>query len=49
MEAIKQVVENDHSVSSIATRFASTSHTLYAWVNNTGRNPPIPEGAETGG
>jgi putative transposase len=60
IEAVKQVVDRGHSVSSVATRF-DIYHSLYAWIRNTGRtlpqqravrcsgrDPPTPEGAEAG-
>lgn len=30
IETVKQVVDRDHSVSSVATRFDITTHSLYA-------------------
>ncbi|MEQ9969524.1 IS3 family transposase [Pectobacterium carotovorum] len=32
IEAVKQVVERGHSVSSVATRLDITTHSLYAWI-----------------
>lgn len=32
IEAVKQVVERGHSVSSVATRHGITPHSLYAWI-----------------
>ena len=32
IEAVKQVVDRGHSVSSVATRLDITTHSLYAWV-----------------
>ena len=31
-EAVKQVVDRGHSVSSVATRLDITTHSLYAWI-----------------
>ena len=36
IEAVKQVVDRVHSVSSVATRLDITTHSLYAWINNYG-------------
>lgn len=30
--AVKQVVDRNHSVSSVATRLDITTHSLYAWI-----------------
>jgi len=32
IEAVKQVVDRNHSVLSVATRPGITTHTLYAWI-----------------
>lgn len=32
IEAVKQVVDRAHSVSSVATRLDITTHSLYAWI-----------------
>ncbi len=32
IEAVKQVVDRGHSVSSVATRLGITTHSLYAWI-----------------
>ena len=32
IEAVKQVVERGHSVSSVATRLGIATHSLYAWI-----------------
>lgn len=32
IEAVKQVVDRGHSVSSVATRLDITTHSLYAWI-----------------
>ena len=39
IEAAKQVVERNHSVSSIATRLDITTHSLYAWIKKYGPDP----------
>ncbi|EKH1728395.1 IS3 family transposase [Salmonella enterica] len=36
IEAVKQVVERGHSVSSVATRLDITTHSLYAWIKKYG-------------
>ena len=36
IEAVKQVVDRGHSVSSVATRLDITTHSLYAWIKNYG-------------
>lgn len=36
MEAVKQVVDRSHSVSSVATRLDITTHSLYAWIKKYG-------------
>ena len=36
IEAVKQVVDRGHSVSSVATRFDITTHSLYAWIKKYG-------------
>ena len=33
-EAVKQVINRGHSVSSVATRLHITIHSLYAWIKN---------------
>ncbi|WP_445235135.1 IS3 family transposase [Erwinia wuhanensis] len=38
IEAVKQVVERGHSVSSVATRLDITTHSLYAWIKKYGPN-----------
>ena len=40
IEAVKQVVDRGHSVSSVATRLDITTHSLYTWIKNTGRTLP---------
>ncbi len=32
IEAVKQVVDRGHPVSSVATRLGITTHSLYAWI-----------------
>ena len=32
IEAVKQIVDRGHSVSSVATRLGITTHSLYAWI-----------------
>lgn len=32
IEAVKQVIDRGHSVSSVATRLDITTHSLYAWI-----------------
>lgn len=32
IEAVKQVVDRGHSITSVATRLDITKHSLYAWV-----------------
>jgi transposase len=32
IEAVKQVVDRGHSVSSVTTRLDITTHSLYAWI-----------------
>lgn len=32
IEAVKQVVDRGHSVSSVATRLGITTHSLYTWI-----------------
>ena len=32
IEAVKQVTEKGHSVSEVATRLGTTTHSLYAWI-----------------
>jgi transposase len=34
--AVKQVVDRNHSVSSVATRLDITTHNLYAWIKTYG-------------
>ena len=36
IEAVKQVVEYDHSVASVAKRLGATTHSLYAWFKKFG-------------
>ena len=36
IEAVKQVVDRGHSVSSVATRLNITTHSLYAWMKKYG-------------
>lgn len=36
IEAVKQVVDRVHSVSSVATRLDITTHSLYAWIKKYG-------------
>ncbi|MEQ0113423.1 IS3 family transposase [Klebsiella sp. JN_Kp123] len=36
IEAVKQVIERGHSVSSVATRLDITTHSLYAWIKKYG-------------
>jgi len=36
IEAVKQVVEYDHSVASVAKRLGVTTHSLYAWIKKFG-------------
>ena len=36
IEAVKQVVDRGHSVSSVATRLDITTHSLYAWIKKYG-------------
>jgi transposase len=38
IEAVKQVVDRGHSVSSVATRLDITTHSLYAWIKKYGSN-----------
>ena len=35
-EAVKQIVDRGHSVSSVATRLDITTHSLYAWIKKYG-------------
>ena len=35
-EAVKQLVDRGHSVSSVATRLDITTHSLYAWIKKYG-------------
>ena len=32
IEAVKQVTKKGHSVSEVATRLGTTTHSLYAWI-----------------
>ena len=32
IEAVKQVTEKGHSVSEVATRLGTTTHSLYVWI-----------------
>lgn len=36
IEAVKQVVDRGHSVSSVATRLDMTTHSFYAWIRKYG-------------
>ncbi|HEM8089848.1 TPA: IS3 family transposase [Klebsiella aerogenes] len=36
IEAVKQVIDHGHSVSSVATRLDITTHSLYAWIKKYG-------------
>ncbi len=36
IEAVKQVVDRGHSVSSVATRLDITTHSIYAWIKKYG-------------
>ncbi|CAH5885907.1 hypothetical protein AI2913V1_2751 [Klebsiella aerogenes] len=36
IEAVKQVVDRGHSVSSVATRLDITTHSLYVWIKKYG-------------
>ena len=36
IEAVKQVVDRGHSVSSVAIRLDITTHSLYAWIKKYG-------------
>ncbi|GLH24978.1 hypothetical protein ENT52713_23740 [Enterobacter sp. 200527-13] len=36
IEAVKQIVDCGHSVSSVATRLDITTHNLYAWIKKYG-------------
>ncbi len=38
IEAVKQVTEKGHSVSVVAARLGTTSHSLYAWIKCDGPN-----------
>jgi len=44
IEAVKQVVDRGHSVSSVATRLDITTRSLYAWIKkyrpDSSNNPP---------
>ena len=60
IEAVKQVVDRGHSVSSVAIRLDITTHSLYAWIKKYGPESstnkqqsdaqagPSPERAEAG-
>lgn len=41
IEAVKQVIDRGHSVSSVATRLNITSHSLYAWIKKYGPDSSI--------
>ena len=41
IEAVKQVVDRGHSVSSVATRRDITTHSLYAWIKKFGPDSSI--------
>lgn len=43
IEAVKQVVDRGHSVSSVATRLDITTHSLYAWIKKHGPHSSINE------
>ncbi len=36
IEAVKQVIDRGHSVSSVATHLDITTHSLYAWIKKYG-------------
>ena len=36
MEAVKQVVDREHSVADVAGRLGMTTHSLYAWIKKYG-------------
>ena len=38
IEAVEQVLDRGHSVSSVATRFDITTHSLYAWIKKYGQD-----------
>lgn len=37
--AVKQVLENGHSVAGVAHRLGTTTHSLYTWINRYGQSP----------
>lgn len=41
IETVKQVVDRDHSVSSVAIRLDITTHSLYSWVKKGGPDSSI--------
>ncbi|MEI7240337.1 IS3 family transposase [Pectobacterium brasiliense] len=41
IEAVKQVVDRGHSVSSVATRLDITTHSLYAWIKKYGPDSSV--------
>lgn len=41
IEAVKQVVDRGHSVSSVATRLDITTHSLYAWIKKFGPDSSV--------
>lgn len=41
IEAVKHVVDRGHSVSSVATRPETSTHSLYAWINKSGPDSSI--------
>ena len=41
IEAVKQVIDRGHSVSSVATRLGITTHSLYTWIKKHGRTHPL--------
>ena len=41
IEAVKQVVDRGHSVSSVATRLDITTHSLYSWIKKYGPDSSI--------
>ena len=40
IEAVKQVIDRGHSVSSVATRLDVTTHSFYAWIKKYGSDSP---------
>ena len=41
IEAVKQVIDRGHSVSSVATRLDITTYSLYAWIKNYGQDSSV--------